>query len=211
MNQKETGCSIGRALTTKPTATLHCLTCSHLLSPAGSLASSQQPWDLRSTMPVELQCSAASEPCMPCSHRLSARASHIASHHALPSKSWKLHARLHLALAFMLLLGVAMFFIGFGFWFPDSGSHFASGFVRGGEGQGGGDGLRRYLYWGLRVDCPGKRCVRCGGLGHQESSLRCALEEAMFLNRWWCSPHGVCMSILEVLAFHDRNVCSSLS
>ncbi|CAN6456608.1 unnamed protein product [Victoria cruziana] len=41
-----------------------------------------------------------------------------------------------------------------------------------------------YLYWGDRIDCPGKHCDSCEGLGHQESSLRCALEEAMVLRRW---------------------------
>ena len=41
----------------------------------------------------------------------------------------------------------------------------------------------KYLYWGDRIDCPGKHCDTCEGLGHQESSLRCALEEAIFLNR----------------------------
>ena len=45
------------------------------------------------------------------------------------------------------------------------------------------DGNRRYLYWGSRVDCPGKHCGSWAGLGHQESSLRCALEEALFLDR----------------------------
>lgn len=42
----------------------------------------------------------------------------------------------------------------------------------------------KYLYWGSRIDCPGKNCDKCAGLGHQESSLRCALEEAMFLGRY---------------------------
>lgn len=42
----------------------------------------------------------------------------------------------------------------------------------------------KYLYWGNRIDCPGKHCDSCEGLGHQESSLRCALEEALFLQRW---------------------------
>ncbi|KAG6501155.1 hypothetical protein ZIOFF_041025 [Zingiber officinale] len=42
---------------------------------------------------------------------------------------------------------------------------------------------RKYLYWGGRIDCPGKHCDSCAGLGHQESSLRCALEEALFLQR----------------------------
>lgn len=41
----------------------------------------------------------------------------------------------------------------------------------------------KYLYWGDRIDCPGKHCDSCEGLGHQESSLRCALEEAMILQR----------------------------
>ncbi|KAL6988030.1 hypothetical protein U1Q18_013777 [Sarracenia purpurea var. burkii] len=42
----------------------------------------------------------------------------------------------------------------------------------------------KYLYWGNRIDCPGKHCESCEGLGHQESSLRCALEEALFLQRY---------------------------
>jgi hypothetical protein len=45
-------------------------------------------------------------------------------------------------------------------------------------------GHEKYLYWGSRIDCPGKHCDSCEGLGHQESSLRCALEEAMFLQRY---------------------------
>lgn len=44
-------------------------------------------------------------------------------------------------------------------------------------------GPETYLYWGDRIDCPGKHCDSCEGLGHQESSLRCALEEALYLNR----------------------------
>lgn len=43
---------------------------------------------------------------------------------------------------------------------------------------------RKYLYWGNRIDCPGKHCDSCEGLGHQESSLRCALEEALYLKRF---------------------------
>lgn len=50
----------------------------------------------------------------------------------------------------------------------------------------------KYLYWGNRIDCPGKHCDSCAGLGHQESSLRCALEEAMFLNRY-----GIASSFLN--------------
>lgn len=45
-------------------------------------------------------------------------------------------------------------------------------------------GHEKYLYWGNRIDCPGKHCDSCEGLGHQESSLRCALEEALFLQRY---------------------------
>ena len=44
--------------------------------------------------------------------------------------------------------------------------------------------FEKYLYWGTRIDCPGKHCRSCEGLGHQESSLRCALEEALFLGRY---------------------------
>lgn len=52
----------------------------------------------------------------------------------------------------------------------------------------------KYLYWGDRVDCPGKNCETCAGLGHQESSLRCALEEAMFLNRTFVMPSRMCIN-----------------
>ncbi|XP_010517598.1 PREDICTED: uncharacterized protein LOC104793021 [Camelina sativa] len=51
----------------------------------------------------------------------------------------------------------------------------------------------KYLYWGDRIDCPGKNCETCAGLGHQESSLRCALEEAMFLNRTFVMPSRMCI------------------
>ncbi|KQK14976.1 uncharacterized protein LOC100843213 isoform X1 [Brachypodium distachyon] len=54
---------------------------------------------------------------------------------------------------------------------------------------------RKYLYWGPRVDCPGKHCASsCAGLGHQESSLRCALEEALFLDRIFVMPSKMCLS-----------------
>ncbi|RCV44674.1 hypothetical protein SETIT_9G393800v2 [Setaria italica] len=52
----------------------------------------------------------------------------------------------------------------------------------------------KYLYWGGRVDCPGKHCGSCAGLGHQESSLRCALEEALFLGRVFVMPSRMCLS-----------------
>ncbi|RWW24447.1 hypothetical protein BHE74_00002626 [Ensete ventricosum] len=52
------------------------------------------------------------------------------------------------------------------------------------ESEGSSGLERKYLYWGSRIDCPGKHCDSCAGLGHQESSLRCALEEALFLQRW---------------------------
>ncbi|KAG2330212.1 hypothetical protein Bca52824_001392 [Brassica carinata] len=51
-----------------------------------------------------------------------------------------------------------------------------------------------YLYWGNRIDCPGKNCEIFAGLGHQESSLRCALEEALFLNRTFVMPSGMCIN-----------------
>ncbi|KAL5197976.1 hypothetical protein ABZP36_001488 [Zizania latifolia] len=53
---------------------------------------------------------------------------------------------------------------------------------------------RKYLYWGGRIDCPGKNCGPCAGLGHQESSLRCALEEALFLDRIFVMPSRMCLS-----------------
>ncbi|XP_030463737.1 uncharacterized protein LOC115683366 isoform X3 [Syzygium oleosum] len=52
----------------------------------------------------------------------------------------------------------------------------------------------KYLYWGGRIDCPGKHCDSCAGLGHQESSLRCALEEAMFLKRTFVMPSRMCIN-----------------
>ncbi|URE07455.1 hypothetical protein MUK42_19656 [Musa troglodytarum] len=53
---------------------------------------------------------------------------------------------------------------------------------------------RKYLYWGNRIDCPGKHCDSCAGLGHQESSLRCALEEALFLHRVFVMPSRMCIN-----------------
>ncbi|KAI8562524.1 hypothetical protein RHMOL_Rhmol03G0042600 [Rhododendron molle] len=52
----------------------------------------------------------------------------------------------------------------------------------------------KFLYWGDRIDCPGKHCDSCEGLGHQESSLMCALEEAMFLNRTFVMPSRMCIN-----------------
>ncbi|XP_021744523.1 uncharacterized protein LOC110710511 [Chenopodium quinoa] len=56
------------------------------------------------------------------------------------------------------------------------------------------DSKHKFLYWGYRVDCPGKHCDTCAGLGHQESSLRCALEEAMFLQRTFVMPARMCIN-----------------
>ncbi|KAK6149034.1 hypothetical protein DH2020_016559 [Rehmannia glutinosa] len=52
----------------------------------------------------------------------------------------------------------------------------------------------KYLYWGSKIDCPGKHCDSCEGLGHQESSLRCALEEALFLGRTFVMPSRMCIN-----------------
>ncbi|KAL2483029.1 hypothetical protein Fot_38375 [Forsythia ovata] len=52
----------------------------------------------------------------------------------------------------------------------------------------------KYLYWGSKIDCPGKHCESCEGLGHQESSLRCALEEALFLDRTFVMPSRMCIN-----------------
>ncbi|XP_020253893.1 uncharacterized protein LOC109830952 [Asparagus officinalis] len=53
---------------------------------------------------------------------------------------------------------------------------------------------KKFLYWGNRIDCPGKHCDSCAGLGHQESSLRCALEEALFLKRVFVMPSRMCIN-----------------
>ncbi|XP_019162114.1 PREDICTED: uncharacterized protein LOC109158676 [Ipomoea nil] len=52
----------------------------------------------------------------------------------------------------------------------------------------------KYLFWGTRIDCPGKHRDTCAGLGHQESSLRCALEEALFLQRTFVMPSRMCIN-----------------
>ncbi|CAK9180828.1 unnamed protein product [Ilex paraguariensis] len=56
------------------------------------------------------------------------------------------------------------------------------------------NGPEKYLYWGNKVDCPGKHCDSCEGLGHQESSLRCALEEAIILERTFVMPSRMCIN-----------------
>ncbi|KAK9725993.1 hypothetical protein RND81_05G182700 [Saponaria officinalis] len=56
------------------------------------------------------------------------------------------------------------------------------------------DDSEKYLYWGFKIDCPGKHCHSCAGLGHQESSLRCALEEAFFLRRTFVMPARMCIN-----------------
>ncbi|KAM7488761.1 hypothetical protein LguiB_026245 [Lonicera macranthoides] len=56
------------------------------------------------------------------------------------------------------------------------------------------NGSEKYLYWGSRIDCPGKHCGSCAGLGHQESSLRCALEEAIVLRRTFVMPSRMCVN-----------------
>lgn len=88
----------------------------------------------------------------------------------------------------LVLLLVGMLFMSFGFWFLGLQR---CGVISGRQGNfeiGEDDGRKRYLYWGPGIDCPGKHCLQCGGLGHQESSLRCALEEALFLNRLAINP-----------------------
>ncbi|KAL9240021.1 hypothetical protein vseg_014284 [Gypsophila vaccaria] len=56
------------------------------------------------------------------------------------------------------------------------------------------DDAEKYLYWGFRIDCPGKHCSSCAGLGHQESSLRCALDESLFLRRTFVMPARMCIN-----------------
>ncbi|KAJ7198615.1 hypothetical protein O6H91_Y501300 [Diphasiastrum complanatum] len=67
-----------------------------------------------------------------------------------------------------------------------------------GSSSGAQKNSLKYLYWGEGIDCPGKHCTNCGGLGHQESSLRCALEEALVLNRTFVLPSSIC-----IIAMHN--------
>ncbi|KAG2683626.1 hypothetical protein I3843_10G040600 [Carya illinoinensis] len=72
-------------------------------------------------------------------------------------------------------------------------------------------GHEKYLYWGDRIDCPGKHCDSCEGLGHQESSLRCALEEAMFLQRTFVMPSRMCINPIhnkKGILHHSDNASS---
>ncbi|XP_024032121.1 uncharacterized protein LOC21397823 [Morus notabilis] len=72
-------------------------------------------------------------------------------------------------------------------------------------------GNEKYLYWGNRIDCPGKHCNSCEGLGHQESSLRCALEEAMFLKRTFVMPARMCINPIhnkKGILHQDNNATS---
>ncbi|RRT79851.1 hypothetical protein B296_00002727 [Ensete ventricosum] len=69
------------------------------------------------------------------------------------------------------------------------------------ESEGSSGLERKYLYWGSRIDCPGKHCDSCAGLGHQESSLRCALEEALFLQRSNLFRFFVALYFNERIAF----------
>lgn len=72
----------------------------------------------------------------------------------------------------------------------------------------------KYLYWGSRIDCPGKHCDSCAGLGHQESSLRCALEEALFLGRYVFFPpnlKSVFLGLNSFVSWSCRFCCEVLS
>ncbi|CAN1228003.1 hypothetical protein LINGRAPRIM_LOCUS1240 [Linum grandiflorum] len=69
----------------------------------------------------------------------------------------------------------------------------------------------KYLYWGDRIDCPGKHCESCEGLGHQESSLRCALEEALFLNRTFVMPSRMCINPIHNMKGVLQNSANSTS
>ncbi|KAJ3683884.1 hypothetical protein LUZ60_014111 [Juncus effusus] len=73
------------------------------------------------------------------------------------------------------------------------------------------DKERKFVYWGSRIDCPGKHCDSCAGLAHQESSLRCALEEALFLNRIFVMPSRMCLSkIHNTKGFHSDNTTADV-
>ncbi|GAB2267125.1 hypothetical protein Dimus_002109 [Dionaea muscipula] len=84
---------------------------------------------------------------------------------------------------------------------------------KGKEENQGTTGNDKYLYWGYRIDCPGKHCDTCAGLGHQESSLRCALEEALYLQRTFVLPSRMCINPLHNKKgmLHPSNITSSSS
>jgi hypothetical protein len=68
----------------------------------------------------------------------------------------------------------------------------------------------KYLYWGSRIDCPGKCCDECAGLAHQESSLRCALEEALVLNRYlsnFCKGREISGMLLVLMRMLSCGAC----
>ncbi|KAJ6845803.1 uncharacterized protein M6B38_285740 [Iris pallida] len=105
----------------------------------------------------------------------------------------------------LLLISISAIAIGFFWLFSSSSSSFplskasavssssSSSKKKSSDAESGGM-EKKYLYWGDRVDCPGKHCASCEGLGHQESSLRCALEEALFLNRVFVMPSRMCIN-----------------
>ncbi|XP_073386119.1 uncharacterized protein [Physcomitrium patens] len=103
-------------------------------------------------------------------------------------------SKLHLVLCLTLLVLVAICFISLEFRFLGAGPRVSRSGIANSVVQRRDVGERRYLYWGPGIDCPGKYCVQCGGLGHQESSLRCALEEALFLNRTFVLPSTMCIA-----------------
>ncbi|KAI0519922.1 hypothetical protein KFK09_007383 [Dendrobium nobile] len=114
----------------------------------------------------------------------------------------------------LLLLSVAMVAIGLVWVFFSSSIsviRFSSYSASEGEMEGSSGLESKYLYWGNRIDCPGKHCDSCEGLGHQESSLRCALEEALFLKRVFVMPSRMCINPLhnkKGILHHLTNVSS---
>ncbi|RVX04861.1 hypothetical protein CK203_019143 [Vitis vinifera] len=58
---------------------------------------------------------------------------------------------------------------------------------------------------------PSMHCDSCEGLGHQESSLRCALEEALFLQRTLVMPSRMCINPIhnkKGILHHSSNATS---
>ncbi|XP_010909239.1 uncharacterized protein [Elaeis guineensis] len=92
-------------------------------------------------------------------------------------------------------VALVLFFVLFSSSIPTLGLSFYSPGASDAAERESTNGLeRKYLYWGSRIDCPGKHCDSCAGLGHQESSLRCALEEALFLQRVFVMPSRMCIN-----------------
>ncbi|XP_039122130.1 LOW QUALITY PROTEIN: uncharacterized protein LOC120258760 [Dioscorea cayenensis subsp. rotundata] len=110
---------------------------------------------------------------------------------------------------FWLLYSSSIPSLGFSFSSPAAAVNWVENGTREKEDGMGSSG--KYFVLGNRVDCPRKHCDSCEGLGHQESSLRCALEEALFLKRVFVMPSRMCINPIhnkKGILHHSSNATS---